>query len=128
MSIVKIVRDSSIPDTAGEAIAVAEACSMSSSDGLIYLACAAAGLEEMPVVGVAETSVAAGDEVELKRFATVDSPPRDGALNPGGPVYLSNTPGAVAAAAGDTAHIVGIAISATRYFIDPEIIAQQTQH
>ena len=77
------------------------------------------------VVGVAETDAASGEMVELKRFAQIEDMT---GLTQGGPVYLSNTPGAVQATAGDTAHIVGIAITDTKYFLDPEIITQQTQH
>ena len=125
MAIVKVVRDSSIPVEAGENIEADEVCSISSSDGLAYLACAGTGIEELPVVGVAETDAATGEMVELKRFAQIEDMT---GLNEGGPVYLSNTPGAVQATAGDTAHIVGIAITDTKYFLDPEIIGQQTQH
>ena len=123
--IVKVVRDSSIPVEAGEAITYGEVCSISSTDGLAYLACAGAGVEELPVVGVAETTVAIGDMVELKRFAQVEG---EAALAAGGPVYVSDTPGAVQAAAGNTACIAGIGVSATKYHVDPDIIAQQTQH
>jgi len=48
MSIVKVVRDSSIPVEAGEDIESGEVCSISSSDGLAYLACAGTGIEECP--------------------------------------------------------------------------------
>jgi len=123
--IVKIIRDSSVPGTTGEAITTGEVCSISSSDGLIYLACAGAGIEELPMVGVAETTQAAGEEIELKRLCQVEG---EAALNPGGPVYISNTPGAVQAAAGDILCLAGIGLSATKYHTDPEIIAQQTQH
>ena len=111
MASVKVVRDSSIPVVAGEDIEAGEGCSISSSDCLAYLACADAGNEEMPVVGVAETDADSGEMVELKRFAQIEDMT---GLTQGGPVYLSNTPGAVQATAGDTAHIVGIAITDTK--------------
>lgn len=104
--------------TAGEVVSI-------SSDGEMYLACADAGNEELPAMGVAEADASEGDMALAKRLGQMDG---YSSLNPGGAVYVSNTAGEISTTAGDTSQIAGIAVSATQWIIDPEIIAQQTQH
>lgn len=109
----------------GEDIAAGELVSISDSDGLMYLACADSGNEELPAMGVAEAGSSSGDMAHAKRLGQMDG---YSSLNPGGPVYVSNTAGEISTTAGDTSQIAGVAVSDTQWIIDPEIIAQQTQH
>jgi len=110
---------------AGEDITKGELVSISDSDGLMYLACADAGNEELPAMGVAEAGSSTGDMAHAKRLGQMDG---YSSLNPGAAVYVANTAGDISITAGDTSQIAGVAVSATQWIIDPEIIAQQTQH
>lgn len=112
------------PVIAGEAILKGQLVSISSVDNLAYLACAATGIEEMPALGVAETTVAKGEELELKHFGAEEQ--ADVVLWPGYPVYLSNTPGAISMAAGNTAQVVGFATSCTRWIIHIDAVVGHT--
>ena len=80
------------PATAGEAIGTCQLVAISNVDGQAYLACAGAGIEELPALGVAETAVAAGEVVEVKHRGQVDLA---NGLWPGDLVYTSNTAGAI---------------------------------
>lgn len=112
------------PVIAGEDIAVGELVSISSVDGRAYLACAGTGIEEMPALGIAETTVSAGSEIELKHWGAEEQ--STVTLWPGYPVYLSNTPGAISMTAGNTSQIVGFASSATRWCIHIDLTAGST--
>jgi len=109
----------------GEDIVKGEIVSISNSDGLMYLACADAGNEELPAMGVAEAGSSTGDMALAKRLGQMDG---YSSLSPGGAVYVSNTPGDISVTAGDTSQTMGIAVTDEQWIIDPEIIAQQTQH
>ena len=52
----------------GEDIVKGEIVSISNSDGLMYLACAATGIEELPAMGVAEAGTSTGDMAHAKRL------------------------------------------------------------
>ena len=98
--------------TPGEAITEGDLVAISPFDGKGYKACAASGNKRLPAFGVAEKSMDpaattgyGGSKVTLKRVAQVYDDTVT--LKPGSPVYVSNTPGAVSATAGDTSQIVG---------------------
>jgi len=113
----------SFPCVAGEAIGRGQLVSISTSDGLAYLACAAAGTPELGALGWAETSVPSGGLVEVKhqgRMAGLTG------LIPEDLVYLSNTPGGYSVTAGDTSQEVGMAYTTTKLVICIEQIASQT--
>lgn len=80
------------------------------ADGLGVLACAGSGVEELPCYGVYELGGEAGDVVELKSQGFVTDCT---GLTPGDLVYVSDTPGAISASAGNTSCVVGKAWSAT---------------
>jgi len=109
---------------AGEDLTAGQAVSISSVDGKAYLACAATGIEEMPALGVAETTVASGDQVEIKHFGAFEQ--STVTLWPGYPIYLSNTPGGISMAAGNTSQVVGYAMTATRWCVHIHLTAGST--
>lgn len=96
------------------------------SDGLAYLANAKVGGDlQVPCVGIAETSVAIGEMVELKRNGTMLY--GAGGLTIGGgaaagQIYLAETDGAITQTApsdtGDYVQCVGVAIAADTWKIE----------
>lgn len=110
---------------AGEDITAGEVVAISATDGLAYLACAATGTEELPAMGVAGNAVDSGEIGVFHRIGQMDD---YSSLNEGSAVYVSNTAGEISTTAGDTSQEMGIAVNATKWIIDPEIIAAQTQH
>jgi len=110
---------------AGEDIIAGELVSICATDEKAYLACADSGTEELPAMGVAETTADEGEAVAIKRLGRQDGYE---SLTAGAGVYVSNTPGAISTTAGDTIQFAGIAVTDTQWIIDPEIIAAQTQH
>ena len=115
----------SFSTTCGEAITAGDAVSLH-GDGLVYRANAAVGAnQDIPAIGIAETTEILGGELEVKRRGHVAEAT---GLTAGAWVYLGESDGAVTAtapsSAGDAVQVVGIALSQTEYAIDlqPETI------
>jgi hypothetical protein len=83
-------------------------------DELVYLACAAAGVADVPAVGVAAQNYSDGDE----GFFYIEGCIREvDEMTVPGPVYLSDTPGEYSATAGNTSQIVGRSYPASKLVI-----------
>lgn len=103
-----------ISAVAGEAITAGELVSIKDADGEAYAADANdAALR--PAVGIAGKSVAEGDYTEIVVIGVLDGWTT---LSEGAPAYLSETAGAVTQVAPTYAQQVGVAISATEYYIN----------
>jgi hypothetical protein len=99
---------------AAEAIAAGATVNID-TDGLAYNANAVTGAnQQVPCVGCAETSVAAGEAVAIKDHGTMSY--GAGGLTPGTAIYLGETDGAITQAipvtVGDVVQVVGWAITA----------------
>ena len=86
-----------------------------------FLACAAAGLEHLPAMGMATCDLTAGEMGHFKFYGQV----RDLDTTVDGYYYASNTPGAFGTAAGDTSQVVAWANPAAdgMGFLDFERVA-----
>lgn len=109
---------------AGETISAGDAVAISSSDGKVYKANAAAGAnQQVPCVGIAETDASAGDYVTVLRTGKVGGYSN---LTAGAPVYLGESDGAVTATApsdaGDYVQTLGQAVSATEFVLNIESV------
>lgn len=107
---------------AGEDITIGQMVAIH-TDGKAYKANAKTGAgQQIPAVGIAEVTVAAGGYIEIKRWGHVSGAAD---LTVGAPVYLAETDGAVTATppsdAGDIVQYVGIALSATDFLLDVEL-------
>ncbi len=109
---------------AAEAITAGDAVALDSTTGKAKKANAATGgNQQVPCVGIAETSVSAGEYVTVLRAGKVGGYSN---LTPGAPVYLGETDGAVTATApsdsGDYVQTLGQAVSSTEFIINIESV------
>jgi len=105
---------------AAEALTAGDAVALDSSTGKAKKANAATGSsQQVPCVGIAETSVSAGEYVTVLRSGKVGG---YSGLTPGAPVYLGETDGAVTKTApstsGDYVQTLGQAVSATEFILN----------
>jgi len=110
----------SFPEEAGEAIATAYLVVLHDTDGKVYLANATSGAgQDVPAIGIAETTQAEGNIVEIKRQGHVSGAT---ALKEGQWIYLATTDGQITQTApsgiGEIVQVVGIAISTTEWILD----------
>jgi hypothetical protein len=104
----------------GQAVTVGDLVAVH-TDGLGYLANAKVGEDlQIPCAGIAETTGAIGDTVELKRNGTMAY--STGGLTIGAQIYLAETDGAITQTApsdsGDCVQCVGVAIAADAWKIE----------
>jgi len=108
--------------TAGEAITRGMLVSIHDADGLAYMANAGTGAgQDIPAIGIAETTLAAGEVAEIKRVGKMAG---EAGLQEGDWCYLSTTDGLITqtapAVTGDAVQVVGVAVSTTEWMIQIE--------
>lgn len=105
---------------AGEDIIAGYLVSLHDGDGKAYHANASSGAsQDVPAVGIAETTEPTGDVVEIKHQGKVDG---ETGLHEGSWVYLATSDGQITqtapAALGEVVQVVGIAVSTTEWIMD----------
>lgn len=110
------------PFTAGGTVTIGQAVYIA-TDGDVEPADANAGTPAEQAIGIAvesydgETSIAAGNPVSVCVFGPVSG---FASMTPGDVLYVSNTVGAIADAAGSFSRVIGHAESATVLWVNPE--------
>lgn len=105
---------------AGEDITAGYLISLHDADGKAYHANATSGAgQDVPAIGVAETTETAGNVVEIKRQGKICG---ESSLKEGNWVYLATSDGQITqtapSAVGEIVQVVGVAVSTTEWIMD----------